>query len=110
MGYNLQKGQTLYWVWHEPRKGPSNHIVTIDSVGRKWAVVEGAKYRVSMDTLIVDGGNYSSPARCYLSRESYESEKALKMEWEHLARSMNGRIPAGVTVDDVCEARRLLGL
>lgn len=44
--------------------------IEITKVGRKWLEVNrGALQRVSLDTLLMDGGQWSSPGQCYLSEQ-----------------------------------------
>ncbi len=76
--HNIQVGQKL-WRVASRRRGGNGFEVTVSKVGRKWAELDGyATGRIDLETLCVDGGNYMSPATCYLSRESYEAECTLR--------------------------------
>ena len=87
--------------------------MTIAKVGRVWVSLEGSyKLRISLNDLSADGYGYSSPGRCYFSREEYETELALAAAWGSLRRKVNEGwlAPAGVTVEAIEHAAALLGL
>lgn len=75
----LVVGQKLWYVPSDKRGQP--HAVTVLKVGRKWADLDYARRRISIKTLRADGGQYSSPGRCYLSQAEYEAEVALDKAW-----------------------------
>ena len=112
MTHKLAAGQKL---WYVPDGSLSLHAreVTIAKVGRVWAAMEGwLKLRISLNDLSADGYGYSSPGRCYFSREEYETELALAAAWGSLRRKVNEGwlAPAGVTVEAIEHAAALLGL
>lgn len=55
--------------------------MTVNKVGRKWAAID-MHMRIDINTLAADGGNYSSPGQCYLSKEAYEAEVLLNETWD----------------------------
>jgi hypothetical protein len=108
----LTVGQKLWFVWADKRRGDP-HEVTVTRIGRKWAYLDRYEtYRIDSNTLAVDGGaGRSSPGHCYLSREGYEASLARNRAWNDLRKEIDRRKrPAGVTVEQIAEARRLLGL
>ena len=84
--YKLKPGDLLYCVWYRNKDG---HCASVKSVGRKWANLELGKYRVSLQTLEIDGGGYSSPGRCYLSIEHHEQEQKRRELWRQLREYLN---------------------
>lgn len=104
----LAPGMVLFYVpshrYGQPRE------VTVERVGRKWAYLSGNNGRVDVETLIVDGGQYSSPARCYGSREEWEADTERGKTWALLARKMPYSPPEGVDTDDIKKAAELLGI
>jgi hypothetical protein len=107
----LEIGQKLWFVpsdrrWSQPRE------VTVTKIGRKWAYTN--RYRneekVDKETLVVSGGGYASPGRCWLSQEEYEAHAAADREWRRLKNDMPWSVPNGVTVEKIGVVRRLLGL
>jgi hypothetical protein len=105
----LEVGQTLWFVPSDTRWNREREM-TVKKVGRKWAKTD-ERTRVDIKTLMVCGGNYSSPGRCYLSRDEWESEKARKAAWSDLRRCIDRswHIPAGVSLDHIKQAMALLG-
>jgi hypothetical protein len=107
----LQVGQTLVFVPSSRRGQPTE--VTVTKVGRRWADIEPPYIgRVDIDTLSVDGGNHSSPGRCYLSMEDYETEKATNQAWLDFWRTIDRKHsrPKGVTVEVIHNVVEILGL
>ena len=66
--------------------------------------------RIDIDTLKVDGKGYSSPGRCYLSREDYEMELQVSIDWGNFILRLPVTPPPGVTVADIQAARTILHL
>jgi hypothetical protein len=106
---NLTVGQTLWYVPRELRfQKPSE--VTVQKIGRKWAQVD-YRLRIDVQTLIADGGDYSSPGRCYLSREEYEAELARRDAWRDFCKLLRwSRQPRAATIEAIEQAQILLGL
>lgn len=113
----LAVGQTLHFVPAHRHNGNS-HDVVVMKIGRKWADIRPAdwqhkSHRIALDDWRADGGGYSSPGRCYASKEVYDAETARREAWQGLQRQMRdacGQPPDGVTVDAMRQARLLLGL
>ena len=105
----LTEGQKLWWVPQRHRHEQQREVSVI-KVGRKWAQLDNNE-RIDIDTLIADGGQYSPSGCCYLSREIYEQKAALDQAWGKLKRDLQyGIKPDSVTIADVEEARKLLGI
>lgn len=64
------EGQTLWLVPSRYRHSGEPREVTITKVGRKWLTLNNG-YRAAVDGLALDGGEYSSPGVCYLTREAW---------------------------------------
>ena len=100
----LKVGQTLFMV----KTYGGNRLVTVTKVGRKWATLN-TRHRVNIETLIVDGGNYNSPGKCYLTEAEYRQKIELETTWEKLKNKLNwARLPEGITTTDILEAAKIL--
>lgn len=108
----IQAGQKL-WCVVDFRHGrninpPSQNEVVVRKVGRKYADLDSGE-RLILDTMTLDGGQYTSPGKCYLSKEAYDSAEGATLAWRHLKNAMGGwKAPAGVTIADIEAARALL--
>ena len=100
----LKVGQTLFMV----KTYGGNRLVTVTKVGRKWATLD-TRHRVDIETLIVDGGNYNSPGKCYLTEAEYRQKIELQTTWSRFkSRTVNRTIPEGATVSSIMEAAKVL--
>jgi hypothetical protein len=107
----LTVGQTLIFVPSERRRGIDPVEVTVEKVGRKWAAISNRR-RIGIGDLAADGGQYSSPGRCYLSREEYDGKVRAESAWRALSRAIDQRWnpPEGVSVAKIEAAAKMLGL
>ena len=106
----LEVGQKLWWVSrsdHSHRKDGREVIVT--KIGHKWATLENG-HRIDLKTMIANGGNYSSPGRCYLSHEDYDRLSRARDAWREFAQCLIRPCPDDMTSERILEARKLLGL
>ena len=103
----LTVGQKLWCVPSQRRGSP--HEVTVEKVGRKWANI-GYRDRIDIETLRIDGGEYSSPGTCYVSKQAYEDEIKLGQAWEAFRRSIDYSTPKGITIERIQEAQKILGI
>lgn len=90
----LQEGQKLYLkysVYSNRSKLPPREV-TIEKVGRKWAYLLDTDYRIDINTLRIDGGNYLSPGRCYLTLAHYENEVLQYRIWNIFRNTIHNRI------------------
>lgn len=77
--HNLTVGQELWYVpGNGRRRDPGS--VTVQKIGRVWAEIS-REGRISLETLWVDGGNYTSLGRCYLSKELHDAEILREQAW-----------------------------
>ena len=107
---DYKKDQVL---WYQPssshRHNFSGHTVTVTTVGRKWVQLSDG-HRVEMGQVSVDGGQYSSPGRLWPSKEACEAYRELCISWEDFSsRVSRGAPPEGLTLDQLKQARALLG-
>ena len=101
-------GQRLWFVYEDHRRGEPREI-TVIKVGRKWAQLSNY-YRIDINTMVVDGGVYPSPGKCYESQKHYEYCCAANKLWDATRNGMRYVVPVGVTLNDIKQARKLLGL
>lgn len=106
--HNLTIGQKLY----RPGKfgKPGTHMI-IEKIGRKWATLtpEG-RVDITADVLKLDGW---INLVIYSSEAAYKKAVKLSNEWSSLAQAIGktmGRVPAGIDVDKIKQARILLNL
>lgn len=105
-----QVGQVLYFEHSEyhRRHAPLEEVAVV-KVGRVWMTLSNGK-RADVKTLVVDGGKYSSPGRCWLNKEERESELAARKAWQSLKARMGHAAPEGVSAESIERAAKLLGL
>lgn len=105
----LEKNQKLWFVG-EGNFSRKRGEVTVTSVGRKWAQVEGVFIgRVAVDTLIADAAGFSSPGRCYLSQEEWLAKDGPKLAWQSLRNRLSLACPTSLSYKDIVAAGNLLG-
>ena len=105
MSKTLEVGQELWYVPSDTRREAKAVIVT--KVGRKWATLDNHN-RVDMETMDVDGGNYSSPGTCYLDRKAYEEQCRANKLFMEFYRKLGYCVKRGVTAEDILQAAKLL--
>lgn len=85
MAVHLVVGQEL---WFSPTVNlhhrPDSFAVTITKIGRRWANITRGLGRVDVNTLWVDGAGYTSPGRCWLSKDDWETEQLRQLAWREL--------------------------
>lgn len=102
----MQVGDKLFFVPSHRHSQPLE--VSVLKVGRKWIELSNF-HRVDVETLRADGGKYTSPGRCYLNKEAYETQLSLQSAWRSFQKSIDWTpIPVGVTADDIAKARQIL--
>ena len=107
----LTVGQELWMVPIERYVG-APRAVTVTKVGRKWAEISERGYRVDLVSLMVDGGQHSSPARCFLSQEAHVAEYYREACWKamrnHFTHKWNA--PNGLLIEQIKVAAMALGV
>lgn len=98
--YNIKPGDKIVAVFNELRYTPGHEIVEVLSTGRKWGKFR-SRYRFDLETLEIDGGEYSSPGRCYLTMKEYEDEFNRNKEWEKIRLRTGFKCPDHLTLEDV---------
>lgn len=82
MSYNI--GDKLYFVYSDRRRGEPQEV-TITAIGRKWLSIDKSWIpRINKETLFADGGQYTSPGQCYLSKDDYERSALRAQRWDTL--------------------------
>ena len=100
-------GQKLWFQNRDTRC--TSYYVTISKIGKKWIYAD--LHKINKDTLVVDGERYSSPGKCYESKEEYERQNKLDKEW-HILRNQIERInwKIEITSDVMFTIRKLLNI
>lgn len=109
MAEKLTVGQKLWYVPREKRNVWQAREVTVEKIGRKWASISHGR-RIDLEDWRVDGGQYSSPGRCYSSKEAWDAERARNMIWRTLRDNIDHTPPEGITTDAIRQAAALLGI
>jgi hypothetical protein len=111
-------GQKLFYAPSKHYRRTPPHEVTVTAVGRKWVTIEmdsatrrTMRFESTDKRMVLDGGQHSSPGRCYLNREYYEAEQAVDARWRSFAKwieAHRGEAPHGMTVERIEQAETLL--
>ena len=107
----LTVGQTLYYEpdarWDHVRRGE----VTVAKIGRTWATLTDGR-RIDLATWAIDGSGYTSPGRCYPSREAWMAERNRVVAWGRLRDLLQLKYvpPDSVTEAHIRDAAALLGI
>lgn len=104
-------GQKIWFVGSKMNLNPRQYEIEVTKVGRLWATLgKDGRYRCAADGQ-VDGGGYSSPGRCYASRQAYENEVARKTAWGQFRYVVDGQMtmPDGLTLGDLTQMLGSLG-
>ena len=106
----LEVGQKLWFVYGDSRRGGASEVI-VTKVGRKWATLSN-NYRIDLQTWIADGAGYVSPGSCYASKEEYEEDVKLFVDWSNLRFAIERmrQRPEGVTTETIGKIRELLGI
>ncbi len=96
----IKPGDKLYYVPSGNRNGKPSWV-TVQKVGRKWITLP-YRMRCDKETLIVDGGDYQSPGRCYRSAEEYYESKHLSRIQYALQKWFGNYWQAGSLTADQC--------
>lgn len=104
--HNLKVGQNLFMVKSRDYGSVNERLVVISKVGTKWAQLECGE-RVNLVGLFIDGGEYSSPGKCYLCEQEYIDIKEKEICWLKIYRSITHVTP-NCTLGELKEVARLL--
>lgn len=107
----LEVGQELWYVPADSRYVDRSKFVKVTKLGRKWVALDHEGYRIDPETLWVDGGQYSSPGRCWPSKEAWEVEVRRARAWADFVRWLPmHQPPDGVNVEMIETIKRILGV
>jgi hypothetical protein len=104
-----QVGQKV-WVQLYDRRGC--HYETITKIGRRWATLDASyrQYRFDLETLLIDGGEFSPPGRVWASKEDQELAAICDLEWKNTFYRLCTIRPDHVTLADINAIREILKL
>ena len=109
--HKLTVGQKLFMP-RAPHSHMAEKTVTVESVGRKWAILAGNQGRVDITRQKMVLDTYHN-TRLYLTKADWERDFSVGKAWNEMAKAIGvtyGRVPDGVTVDSINQARDLLKL
>lgn len=107
--HNLIIGQGLYRV--PTARSGKPYYTTILKVGRIWAIVQngyGGQYRVNLQDLTEDGGNYSSDAKYYLSESHYNTEQERYRCWQAIRAIFSCYSAPDITIEEMHQVAKIL--
>lgn len=96
-------GQELFVVFNRQRIGASlrSERLKIIKVGRKWLTLKDyTEIRADKETLELDGGDYCSPGRCYLSEEDYREDSRRTLLYSTIKNRIgHGKPPSSISTE-----------
>ena len=108
----FEVGQKVVVVFNE-RRNERIEEFEVTKIGRVWAQISAGgayEYRFNLESLLIDGGQYMSPGRIYLSREEYETEKATEGVWKVFRECVDRTWKPEISVEKIREAAKILGI
>lgn len=100
-------------VWAASRNDlpPEENIIT--KIGRRWISFKSTKIgresRFDAETLVIDGGQYSSPGKVYPSLDEYHERSECGRLWTEYRRKLPWRPPAEMTCERIKQLIEELG-
>jgi hypothetical protein len=97
----LTVGQQLWFVPSQRRCGSAEYV-TVEKIGRKWATISNG-YRIDLETLTADGGQYMSPGACWTTKEEWEAATERHQAWFNFraAAGVQYQPPDGFTTEEI---------
>lgn len=105
----LTEGMTVFIRWAHRAHVRELSEMTVGKVGRKWAKLSGG-YRLNVSDLTLDGGNYSSPGRAYLSKGDFETDLENEKTWSAFRNEVEKLLRPRLSASAIRQAAELLGL
>lgn len=98
-------GQKIWYV----NEGRNGLYRTVTKVGRDWVYLNNGN-RFNIETMKIDGGNYFSPGKCYLSEEDEIKERELNKAWQDFKTKIRNiyHVPKSVTIEDIKQTEKLI--
>ena len=99
-------------VWYVPCRNGNPRAVTVEKVGRKWVTFTEIEGRAAIGSVEVEVQGFGRVGILYPSREAWVEKGRIDAAWFDVQRDLYRKTsrPAGVTLEDINAARRLLGL
>lgn len=106
----LSVGQQLWFAPGDTVKGTS--FVTVTKAGRKSADLSNGMHLDTRTMIAYQGNVEHSMGRCWLSREEWATWAYRVALWRELSKTRRWKLfpPNDVSVEDIQEAARLLGI
>ena len=86
-----------------------NCRVSVVSVGRRWAVLDAANWRLNLETMQVFDGDYRI-GMAYPSEAAYREQEAVRDAWSEFQRLVAWKQADGLTVEQIEQAAAWLGV
>jgi len=112
---DLKVGDKVWYVANQRhRSAPiEQREMTVTKVARKWVTLDWPNWRpmrIDKETWIADGGGFTSPGRCYASKEAYAEYLLVSAAWTNLVRRMPYLPPPDVDLAWIEAVHRRLGI
>ncbi len=107
--YNLYVGQELIVAPARHSHKKQSYKITVESIGRKFANCEYST-RVYLKTLEIDGGQYSSPGKCFISEIEYANELEREHIWKQIQKATSDFSPTNHSLSVMKAVAFLLGI
>lgn len=103
----IEVGQKLWCAYNQ--RYNQNEFAEVVKVGRKWIELSNRR-RADKTTLIIDGGQYSSPGKCHISKEAYEEDQERLCRWDEFRKKISSiyHCPDNVTIEKIDRALEVL--
>lgn len=111
----MKIGDKVFVVWDRGHGSRDGDYMTVTKLGRDWVYLGDRalqRFRRDDPKMVLDGKQFSSPGRCYPTREDFTAERALNHTWDWFRQNVYNEglsCPPGVTRENIIAAAKLLG-
>ena len=86
-----------------------NCRVSVVSVGRRWAVLDAAGWRLNLETMQVYD-DFRRVGMAYPSEQAYRDQEAVRDAWSEFQRLVTRKSPDNMSVEQIAQATAWLGV
>lgn len=89
---DFKVGQQIFVEWRNGSK-PYMLTETVSKIGRKWVEFMNGRCRFNPETMNIDGGEYTSPGRVWLTEDAYDAHVERRHMWQKLYKLASRHTP-----------------